>query len=148
MLALVHEGESARFVRESGLDSVSFTIMTPYPGTELRHDYEAQGRLLPNVPWSLYDTAHVVFKPAQMTVEQLRRGYDWICHKAYDPASIAVRGIRTLQRHPVNKYQQRLFSSFSTDVGYRKTVSYRDREIDFRWHTPGRLNGKVHSQAE
>ena len=136
------------FVRESGLDSVSFTIMTPYPGTELRRDYEAQGRLLPNVPWSLYDTAHVVFKPAQMTVEELRRGYDWICHKAYDPASIAVRGIRTLQRHPVNKYQHRLFSSFSTDMGYRKTVSYRDRDGEFRWHTPGRLSSKVHGQAE
>ncbi len=129
------------FVRESGLDSVSFTIMTPYPGTELRRDYEAQGRLLPNVPWSLYDTAHVVFQPAQMTVEQLRRGYDWICHKAYDPAAIAMRGLRTLQRHPVAQYQRRMFSSFSTDLGYRKTVSYRDRERDFRWRTPARFDG-------
>lgn len=136
------------FVRESELDSVSFTIMTPYPGTELRREYEAQERLLPNVPWSLYDTAHVVFKPAQMTVEELRRGYDWICHKAYDPASIAVRGLRTLQRHPVRKYQHRLFSSFSTDMGYRKTVSYRDRASEFRWRTPARLNGKAHGHAE
>jgi radical SAM superfamily enzyme YgiQ (UPF0313 family) len=136
------------FVRESELDSVSFTIMTPYPGTELRREYEAQGRLLPNIPWRLYDTAHVVFKPAQMTVEQLRRGYDWICHKAYDPASIALRGLRTLQRHPVGKYQRRLFSSFSTDFGYRKTVSYRDRERDFRWRTPPRLTGMSPSRAE
>lgn len=126
------------FVRESELDSVSFTIMTPYPGTELRREYEEQGRLLPNVPWSLYDTAHVVFKPAQMSVEQLRRGYDWICRKAYGPASIVARGLRTLHRHPVGTYQSRLFSSFSTDMGYRKTVSYRDRE--FRWRTPARLN--------
>jgi radical SAM superfamily enzyme YgiQ (UPF0313 family) len=44
------------FVRESALDAVSFTIMTPYPGTELRQQYEAQGRLLPNIPWSMYDT--------------------------------------------------------------------------------------------
>ncbi|MDE3088865.1 MAG: B12-binding domain-containing radical SAM protein [Chloroflexota bacterium] len=136
------------FVRESELDSVSFTIMTPYPGTELRREYAEQNRLLPNVPWSLYDTAHVVFQPAQMTVEQLRRGYDWICHKAYDPASIAVRGLRTLQRHPIGKYQRRLFSSFSTDFGYRKTVSYRDRERDFRWRTPPRLTGMSQSRAE
>jgi radical SAM superfamily enzyme YgiQ (UPF0313 family) len=127
------------FVRESELDSVSFTLMTPYPGTELRREYEAQGRLLPNMPWSKYDTAHVVFKPAQMTVEQLRRGYDWICRQAYNPASILARGVRTLRRHPIQHYQHRAFSSFSTDVGYRRTVSYRDREPDFRWRTPARL---------
>lgn len=116
-----------KFVRESELDAVSFTIMTPYPGTELRREYEQEGRLLPDVPWSSYDTAHVVFQPAQMTVEQLRRGYDWICRQAYNPASIAVRGLRALRRHPPRLYQRRIFSSFSTDIGYRKTVSYRDR---------------------
>lgn len=116
-----------KFVRESELDAVSFTIMTPYPGTELRREYEQQGRLLPDVPWSSYDTAHVVFQPAQMTVEQLRRGYDWICRQAYHPASIASRGLRALRRHPPNLYQRRIFSSFSTDIGYRKNVSYRDR---------------------
>jgi len=130
------------FVRDSELDSVSFTIMTPYPGTELRREYQAHNRLLPNVPWSKYDTAHVVFQPARMSVEQLRRGYDWICHKAYDPAAIAARGIRTLRRHPVRQYQRRVFSSFSTDFGYRQTVSYRDREPDFRWRTPARLNSQ------
>jgi radical SAM superfamily enzyme YgiQ (UPF0313 family) len=127
------------FVRESGLDAVSFTIMTPYPGTELRREYIEQGRLL-SMPWSKYDTAHVVFKPAQMSVEQLRRGYDWICRKAYDPLSIAVRGFRALRRHPLPQYQRRAFSSFSTDFGYRKTVSYRDHEPDFRWRVPARLN--------
>ena len=136
------------FVRESGLDSVSFTIMTPYPGTELRREYEEQNRLLPNVPWSKYDTAHVVFQPKLMTVDQLRRGYDWICHKAYDTSEIVSRGLRTLRRHPVRQYQRRAFSSFSTDVGYRKTVSYRDREPDFRWRTPSRLISTAQSSIE
>jgi radical SAM superfamily enzyme YgiQ (UPF0313 family) len=124
------------FVRQSELDSVSFTIMTPYPGTELRREYEAQGRLLSNEPWSHYDTAHVVFEPAQMTVEQLRCGYDWICRQAYHPVSIVARGFRALRRHPIHQYQRRVFSSFSTDIGYRQTVSYRDREHDLEWRTP------------
>ncbi len=114
------------FVRESELDGVSFTIMTPYPGTELRREYEAAGRLLPDVPWSRYDTAHVVFQPARMSVEQLQQGYDWICRRAYDLLSIAGRGWRALRRHPLHQYRRRAFSSFSTDFGYRKTVSYRD----------------------
>jgi radical SAM superfamily enzyme YgiQ (UPF0313 family) len=128
------------FVRESELDAVSFTIMTPYPGTELRREYETQNRLLPEMGWDKYDTAHVVFKPKQMTVEQLRRGYDWICRQAYSPVSILGRGARALRRHPLHYYQRRAFSSFSTDFGYRKTVSYRDREPDFKWRTPTRLN--------
>jgi radical SAM superfamily enzyme YgiQ (UPF0313 family) len=134
------------FVRHSELDSVSFTIMTPYPGTELRREYEEQNRLLPNVPWSKYDTAHVVFQPAHMSVEELRRGYDWICHRAYDTTAIAARGIRTLRRHPVRQYQRRAFSSFSTDFGYRQTVSYRDREPDFRWRTPSRLTSQLSAE--
>ncbi len=117
--------ETWDFVRESGLDNVSFTIMTPYPGTELREQYEREGRLLAGQPWSRYDTAHVVFKPKQMTVEQLREGYDWICHKAYNLPAIAQRGIRTFRRHPLRRARAKLFSSFSTDFGYRRTYSYR-----------------------
>ncbi len=127
------------FVRQSKLDAVSFTIMTPYPGTELRREYEEQERLLPNMPWSKYDTAHVVFQPAQMSVAQLRRGYDWICNRAYSSMSIARRGVHALRRQPLLQYQRRVFSSFSTDVGYRKAVSYREREPDFQWRTPAQL---------
>ncbi len=115
------------FVRASELDAVSFTIMTPYPGTELRSELMQAGRLLPGVPWSLYDTAHVVFQPAQMTVDELRQGYDWICRQAYHPVSMTRRGLRALQRNPPSRYQRRIFSSFSTDWGYRKSVSYRER---------------------
>jgi len=136
------------FVRSSELDAVSFTIMTPYPGTELRREYVEQGRLLPGAGWDKYDTAHVVFQPKQMTVEQLRRGYDWICGKAYAPLSIAARGARALRRHPIRNYQRRVFSSFSTDFGYRKTVSYRDREPDFKWRVPSRLTNATESPTK
>lgn len=113
------------FVRESGLDNVSFTIMTPYPGTPARDQYIREGRLYPDVPWSKYDTTHVVFEPKNMTATQLREGYDWICRKAYSLPSIATRGVRTLRRHPLRLARRKLFSSFSTDFGYRRTYSYR-----------------------
>lgn len=113
------------FVRESGLDNVSFTIMTPYPGTPAREQYLREGRLYPNVPWSKYDTAHVVFEPKHMTAQQLREGYDWICRKAYSFPAIAARGVRTLRRHSMRDARRKLFSSFSTDLGYRHTYAYR-----------------------
>lgn len=117
--------ETWEFVRESGLDNVSFTIMTPYPGTDSRSDYEREGRLLPNVPWSKYDTSHVVFQPKNMTVDELRGGYDWICRQAYNLPAIVSRGVRTFRRHPIRHARSKLFSSFSTDFGYRRTYSYR-----------------------
>lgn len=115
------------FIRESELDGVSVTLLTPYPGTPQREQWMREGRLLPNIPWSLYDTAHVTFRPQLMTVEQLREGYDWICRKLYNPLSIVARGARALSRVPLSKTRQKFFSAFSTDFGYRKTYSFRYR---------------------
>ena len=101
------------------------SLVVPYPGTELRDLYAREGRLLADQPWSLYDTAHVVFQPKLMSVDQLREGYNWICDKAYNVPAILGRGVRTLRRHPVRHARSKLFSSFSTDFGYRRTYSYR-----------------------
>jgi radical SAM superfamily enzyme YgiQ (UPF0313 family) len=65
-----------RFIRESELDGVSVTILTPYPGTPQRDQWIAEDRLIPNTAWSLYDTSHVTYYPKLMTVDQLREGYD------------------------------------------------------------------------
>jgi radical SAM superfamily enzyme YgiQ (UPF0313 family) len=117
--------ETWDFVRTSGLDNVSFTIMTPYPGTDSRAAYEREGRLFADAPWSKYDTSHVVFQPKNMSGDQLREGYDWICRRAYNLPAIMSRGVRTLRRHPIRHARSKLFSSFSTDIGYRRTYSYR-----------------------
>jgi len=52
------------FVRTSGLDGVSATILTPYPGTAQRDELLAQGRILPHDTWERYDTNHVTYVPA------------------------------------------------------------------------------------
>jgi radical SAM superfamily enzyme YgiQ (UPF0313 family) len=62
-----------------GIETATFHILTPYPGTQLYQRMQSEGRLL-HSNWDLYDTRHTVFKPARMTPEQLERGY-W---KAYD----------------------------------------------------------------
>ncbi len=113
------------FVRESGLDSVSLTILTPYPETPQRAELIRDGRLLPNVPWRYYDTAHVTFNPALMTADQLREGYDWLCRKVYSPRSITVRGVRALRRYPVRRFPTQAFPTFSTDLGYRSLYALR-----------------------
>lgn len=114
------------FIRESELDGVSVTILTPYPGTDTRETLERENRLIPGIPWSLHDTAHVTHYPKEMSVEQLRTGYDWICRKLYSARGILTRGVRNIRRYPVSGMRHKLFSSFSTDIGYRITYSYRD----------------------
>jgi radical SAM superfamily enzyme YgiQ (UPF0313 family) len=63
---------------EQGIETATFHVLTPYPGTALHARLSAQGRM--NVrDWDLYDTRHCVFQPAQMSPDELERGY-W---KAY-----------------------------------------------------------------
>ena len=116
-----------KFIRETEFDGVSVTMLTPFPGTPQRELLIQQGRMLPNVPWSHYDTAHVMFRPALMTAEQLREGYDWLCRRVYSPRAIATRGLRALGRYPFSQARAKAFSSFSTDVGYRNAYAFRNR---------------------
>lgn len=115
-----------QFIRESEFDSVSVTALTPFPGTPQRESLIKEDRLLPNVPWSHYDTSHVTFRPALMTVEQFREGYDWLCRQVYAPRAIAQRGLRMLSRYPLRQARAKAFSSFSTDIGYRNAYAFRN----------------------
>ncbi|RME52243.1 MAG: radical SAM protein [Caldilineae bacterium] len=112
------------FIRTSELDGVSVTVLTPYPGTPFRALCEQEGRLL-NVPWRYYDTAHVTFVPKHFTVDELRDWYDWLCRRIYSPWQIARRGLRAFSRHPLHQAGKKLFGSFSTDYGYRRTYGWR-----------------------
>lgn len=60
---------------EHGITTATFHIATPYPGTGFYSEMEQAGRLTSD-NWDLYDTRHVVFKPAKMTPQELKLGYD------------------------------------------------------------------------
>jgi hypothetical protein len=51
---------------------------------------EFEGRLL-HRDWSLYDTAHAVFRPKHMTPEELEQGYGWLYERLFSHASIWKR---------------------------------------------------------
>src|SRR5206468_7287082 len=57
-----------------GVETATFHIMTPYPGTALFEKIHAQKRIL-HTNWDLYDTRHTVFRPARMSPEALEAGY-------------------------------------------------------------------------
>ncbi|GBC81578.1 Hopanoid C-2 methylase [bacterium HR10] len=59
---------------EAQLDFAQFSIMTPLPGTRLRHDLLAQGRISDH-DWAHYTYGHLVFEPARMTREEVGAVY-------------------------------------------------------------------------
>jgi radical SAM superfamily enzyme YgiQ (UPF0313 family) len=78
---------TAAWIEENRLECATFHILTPYPGTPLFHQMEAEGRLL-HKDWTLYDTGHVVFRPRHMTPEELAEGYAWCYRRLFSHASI------------------------------------------------------------
>ena len=75
------------WIEAARLECATFHILTPYPGTPLFRQMEAEGRLL-HRDWSLYDTAHVVFRPRHMTPEELAEGYAWCYERLFSHGSI------------------------------------------------------------
>ncbi len=78
------------WVEENRLECATFHIMTPYPGTPLFRQMEAEGRLL-HRNWTLYDTAHAVFQPKRMSAQQLEDGYARCYERIFSHASIWKR---------------------------------------------------------
>ena len=78
---------------EHGIETATFHVLTPYPGTALHQRLREQGRITTS-DWDAYDTRHAVFRPARMTGEELEYGYRWAYREFYRWRSIA-RGALT-----------------------------------------------------
>jgi radical SAM superfamily enzyme YgiQ (UPF0313 family) len=73
-----------------GIETATFHILTPYPDTALYKRMESQGRLL-HSNWDLYDTRHVVYRPAKLTPDALESGY-WRAYRDFYRWGAIVRG--------------------------------------------------------
>lgn len=75
---------------EQGIETATFHILTPYPGTAL-YERMAQQKRLVHSNWNLYDTRHVVYKPANITPEALEEGY-WKAYRDFYRWSSIFKG--------------------------------------------------------
>jgi radical SAM superfamily enzyme YgiQ (UPF0313 family) len=78
---------TAEWIEQNRMECATFHILTPYPATPLFRQMEFEGRLL-HRDWSLYDTAHAVFRPKNMSPEELEEGYAWIYRRLFSHTSI------------------------------------------------------------
>ena len=88
----------------NGITTATFHIQTPYPGTRLYSALAAQGRIISH-DWDRYDTRHVVFRPARLSPEQLKTGYDRAYRDFYGWGNIA----RAASTHASAKHRAKHF---------------------------------------
>ena len=109
---------------EHGITTATFHIMTPYPGTQLHARMMREGRIVTR-DWNLYDTRHVVYRPARLSPEALKNGYDWAYREFYRWSSIA----RASLHHGTLKHQLKHFFYAS---GWKKFEPLWDKLIRAR----------------
>jgi radical SAM superfamily enzyme YgiQ (UPF0313 family) len=90
-------GRTLEMIKRTDLDDAHLYILTPYPGTALYAQFRKEGRLLPEKSRAQFGWAHAVFRPKQMTAEELERGVQ----RAYDQLLPYIRrhAIGALWRH-------------------------------------------------
>ncbi len=100
---------------EIKIDLPRFAVITPFPKTPFFNELEEQGRIIER-EWALYDVEHVVYKPKNMTKEELEQGIYTAWNKAYSIKSIFKRvDVRNLFRINI------LYAVyFAANIGYRR----------------------------
>jgi len=88
------------WIVKNKIETVTSHILTPYPGTKVYDEFIKNDRIT-DFDFSKYNTANVVFKPQNMTAEELYNGYVWIYKQVYSLKNIFKRMPRThKQRAP------------------------------------------------
>jgi radical SAM superfamily enzyme YgiQ (UPF0313 family) len=90
--------ETVDTIRHLRIDIPRFAIYTPYPGTKAFLDLKAEGRIL-HEDWDQYDTQHVVFQPAQMTPDELYKGFRWAYKQTFTRSALLNRTFSS--PHPI-----------------------------------------------
>ena len=81
---------TVKFGIDACLETATYTILTPYPGTALHKRLENEGRIIDR-DWSHYDTTRAVFRPARLTPAELEEGYFQAYRKFYSWPAIFKR---------------------------------------------------------
>ena len=105
-----------KWIVDNKIETVTSHILTPYPGTHLYKEFLETGRII-DFDYSKYNTANVVFKPKNMTAEELQQGYLKIYKDIYSLKNI-------IKRTPKAKNQWIPYYLFN--IFYRKYGKFTD----------------------
>jgi len=90
--------ETVNFNIDAKYDACAYSALTPYPGTLTWYEMKKANRIV-SFDWSMYDQGHVVYRPAQMSADELRIGLGGAYGSFYSTSSIASRFPLRCKRH-------------------------------------------------
>jgi radical SAM superfamily enzyme YgiQ (UPF0313 family) len=93
--------EMARFADENRIFYLFPNIMTPYPGTQLMNEMEAEGRILRRES-EHYNIRNVIFQPKQMSPLGLQQLYVDLCQRSLGLRRLVRTALQKVKRH--NRY--------------------------------------------
>lgn len=111
--------DTVKFLIKNKICTVSFNVLTPYPGTKTYDDLKKENRLT-TTDWKYYDHNTVVFKPKGMTPYELQMGKVNARKKFYSTRSV-------IKRLSGNLYSPLLY--FATNLGHIKQVKVEGKRI-------------------
>lgn len=97
---------------EAKIDLPRFSVITPFPATQFYNELESEGRIVDR-DWAMYDVEHCVYKPKNMTKEELEEGIAWAWKEAYSVKNIFKR-LDLSKRKTIKSIYMLL------NIGYRK----------------------------
>jgi radical SAM superfamily enzyme YgiQ (UPF0313 family) len=112
--------ETVEFLIKNKVSTVSFNVLTPYPGTKIYDELKSEGRLT-TTDWKYYDHNTVVFKPKNMTPYELQLGKINARKKFYSVSSV-------LKRLSGNMYNPKLY--IPLNYGHMKQVKVEARRME------------------
>lgn len=80
-------------LNELEIDVLEVNILTPYPGTPLYERLDSANRIFIK-DWSRYNQVDVVFKPKNMSPEELKKGAKKVAKEFYSWKNIIVRNVK------------------------------------------------------
>jgi radical SAM superfamily enzyme YgiQ (UPF0313 family) len=90
--------ETVNFNISANYDACAYSALTPYPGTLTWYEMKKANRIV-SYDWSKYDQAHVVYRPEQMSADDLRLGIRDTYANFYSASSISGRFPFSGKRH-------------------------------------------------
>ena len=120
--------ETVEFADKIGVDAAQFSILTPFPGTELFSKLDSEGRIF-NRDWSKYGVDEVVYQPKKITPDKLQEGYHWAWREFYSRKKIAKRVLRAYKKW------KSLLPLLIFQLQYRTLIRHRE-EIRKRLNAP------------
>ncbi|UCH93602.1 MAG: B12-binding domain-containing radical SAM protein [Candidatus Aminicenantes bacterium] len=85
--------KTVEFSDAAKIDIVKYAVLTPLPGTPIFNKLKKENRILTE-DWNLYDTEHVVYRPKQMSPQELEEGCKRAFYETYKYSSIIKRIMR------------------------------------------------------